>query len=128
MASEIDGLRPDGKRKAGGSSSSSPKKTFRLWTSFLLGGQTAYRYEASSSGPTAEVLPDFDLEANGYRWGVLWPERRIRSNGALLVVEPVKRVGGKVRIEDEDGSIHYAKSLARAKEKALEAMDAGRPT
>lgn len=128
MRSEIDGLRPDGKRKAGGSSSSSAKKEYLVWTSFLVGGQKAYRFERAD-GTTAEVIPDFDLENVGFRWGVLWPEKKTRTaSGFLQVSKPTKRVGGKVRILDEDGSLHYAKSLERAKELAREAMEGGRPT
>lgn len=102
------------------------EKEYLVWSPFLLAGQKAYRYELAN-GTTAEVLPDFDLEGRGFHWGVLFPEKRHRVNGAMVVLHSAKRVGGRVRLLDEDGSLHYAKSLEEAKERAKAALEAGRP-
>jgi hypothetical protein len=113
-------------RMMDGDPAKEPKKEFRLWKPYLVGGQRAYRFELQN-GTVAEVVPGFDLQAEGFHWGVLWPEKRGRVNGMLLVERPAKRVGGKVRIDDEDGELHVEKSIAKARELAEAAIDAGRP-
>jgi len=103
-----------------------PKKEYRLWKPYLVGGQRAFRFELPD-GETAEVVPGFDLQAEGFHWGVLWPEKRHRVNGAMQVLRPARRVGGKVRIDDENGELHIERSIAKARELAEAALDAGRP-
>jgi hypothetical protein len=113
-------------RMMDGDPAKEPKKEYRLWKPYLVAGQRAFRFELAD-GTTAEVIPGFDLQAEGFHWGILFPEKRHRVNGAMQVLYPAKRVGGKVRIDDEDGETHIEKSVQEAKARAEAALERGRP-
>ena len=98
-----------------------------IWSKRLASGDWVHTAELQTDVETVKLEVRRDIDSSSMLWGVRFPAKRKRIDGLLQLVRPEYGRGGKVRIEDESGDLDYARSLALAKEEALDAATYGRP-